>query len=229
MAAGATALVAKGSPPLGGGVVSVAGYPGREYIFINKSNLYFTNLSVLREIGFTVIVVKPDGDQNTAATRRFIDSFALVSAAANQRGEQLAYPLWSCGKKLTSGRGLLLLRTSPRRPAREFAASPPAEDREAFRPAAPWPWGFPNLSMRLPRCYFGQRDSGSLMGRDPAAHQVLHAYKMPQGCGDMPDVFLERVVQHHPDWFHRHRHQGGCRSTIPTGSSRRTPIVHSEE
>jgi hypothetical protein len=48
--------------------------------------------------------------------------------------------------------------------------------------------------------------SGSLTMRESAAHQVLQAYKMPEGHGDILGVFIEWAVEHHPYWFNRQRH-----------------------
>jgi hypothetical protein len=40
------------------------------------------------------------------------------------------------------------------------------------------------------------------------ARQVLHAYRMPEGHGDILNVFIEWAVEHHPYWFHHRRHPG---------------------
>ena len=72
----------------------------------------------------------------------------------------------------------------------------------------------------MPRCYgasapapsdacYGPADGpGSLMQRDGAARDVLRAYKMPEGHGDILHVFIEWVVEHHPHWFNHRRHPG---------------------
>ena len=91
------------------------------------------------------------------------------------------------------------LRDFARRREPQFGM--PLEEKRAFTDAALL-WGFRTGAIRrVLRAYRNTR--GTLTQQESAGRQMLAAYRMPEGRGDILHVFLEWVIKHHPHWFHR--------------------------
>lgn len=164
-----------------------------------------------RRLPFTVVIdredpfLDADRKEIEAECRRITngaDEFYLTMERRERRYVHVAH--FKSQHQADAFHTIARARDYVKRPVPQFG--PPEHEKRAFRDAALL-WGFRTGAIR--RVLRAYRDTpGSLMRQDAAARDVLHAYRMPEGHGDILRVFLEWVWENHLHWFERQRHPG---------------------